>query len=258
MRYLILAALIAKAPAVFAQNPGQHVQVDVDVVSVNVVGDTTDVAYQVNNSVTSAEPLWTFNVDSPGGVMGVTASPAPAHWLTGTIFRGRPMAGWMFFDDFGPGSTTPTLRFEAVGLPGIVSYWAGGYFPLPDALEELVTDSTVLPDPFVNRMITGQTIGVEPWPANRSAQVLLARLRILTQSSCSASLTWITDATLCSQLIIDLDQAEVYRANGQVAQARETLLSYQAAVSSGGSAGTVKNPAYWLLKSNAEIVGAIL
>lgn len=259
MRYSsIVVALIAPAATLLAQNPGQNVRVDVTVSSVSVTADTTGISYQVANLVTSTEPLWVFNIDVPGGVLRVATSTGPVRWLSGTNFRSRPMAGWMFLDDITPGSTTPTLRFDAAGLPGIVSYWAGGYFPIPPAEDELVTDSTVLPDPFVTRMILGETIGVDPWPTIRTAQALLARLRALTQRSCSAPATWITDASQCGQLVTELDQAETYRANGQFTQARDVLGTYQALVSSGSTSGTIKNPAYWLLKSNAEIVRAIM
>lgn len=258
MRYSAIVALIVQASPVFAQNPGQRVQVEVGVASVIITADTTGISYQVANLLTSGEPLWLFNVDAPSGVLRVASSPAPATWLTDTDFGGRMMAGWMFFDNIPAGSTTPMLRFDAIGLPGIVTYWAGGYFPLPTASDELVTDSTVLPDPFVTQMIAGQTIGVEPWPINRSAQSLLARLRTLTLSSCAPSMSWIADASLCGQLVAELDQVEAYRGNGQFTQARSTLENYQALVSAGSSAGAVKSPAYWLLRSNAEIVRTIL
>ena len=259
MRYLIAAVLVfISSSPLLGQNPGQNVSVDIGVTSLTVTADSTRVSYAVTNLANSTEPLWAYYVDAAAGVLRMATAPAPARWLTDTNFGGRPMAGWMFLDDISPSSTTPTLQFDAVGLPGIVTYWAGGYFPLPEGDDALVTDSTVLPDKFATSTITGQTVGVEQWPTDRSAQALLARLRTLTQRSCAAPTHWITDSSLCSQLLADLDQAESNRANGQSAAARDTLVHYQGLVSSGSTAGTVKSPAYWLLKSNAEVVSAIL
>jgi hypothetical protein len=261
MRYSSIVAALMSTPvaALLAQNPGQNARVDVGVASVSTVGDTTGISYRVTNLATSTEPLWTYNVDAPTGVLHMTASTGSLRWRTGTNFGGQSMAGWMFLHDYvPPGAITPDLHFESIGLPGIRTYWAGGHFPLPPAENLEVTDSTVLPDPFVTQMINGQTIGVDPWPSDRSGQALLARLRTLTQNSCSTPPNWITDASLCNQLLTDLDQAESYRASGQSAQARDVLAGYQSRISTGNNSGTVKSPAFWLLKSNAEIVLTVL
>jgi hypothetical protein len=161
----------------------------------------------------------------------------------------------MFLHDYVAASTTtPVIHYEAVGVPGILAFWAGGYFPVPVGGDEAETDSTSAPDPFVTQMITGQTVGVEPWPTDRSAQALLARLKTLSQTSCAAPLSWITDSTLCTQLTADLDQAETYRAAGQTSDAASTLNDYKSHLSTGSSNGTVKSPAFWLLTANADIV----
>lgn len=250
-------ALPTAAP--LAQNLGQNARIDVGVASVSTTADTTGISYLLTNLPTSTEPLWVYYVDAPAGVLRMTASTGSLRWRTGTNFGDRARAGWMFLHDYlPPGSTTPEVHFESIGLPGILTYWAGGHFPLPEGGDALVNESTVLPDPFVTQMINGQTIGVEPWPADRSAQAMVLRLRTLTQSSCSAPTQWITDSSLCAQLLADLDQVETYRLSGQSSQARDVLVHYQGLVSTGNTAGTVKSAAYWLLKSNADIVGAIL
>jgi hypothetical protein len=61
-------------------------------------------------------------------------------------------------------------------------------------------------------MINGKTVGVEPWPPDRTAKALLARLRALSQTSCGSPLKWITSSALCTKLIGYLDQADTYRA----------------------------------------------
>jgi hypothetical protein len=106
-------------------------------------------------------------------------------------------------------------------------------------------------------MINGKTVGVERWPVDRTAKALIARLKTLTQTSCATPLTWITSSSLCTTLVGYLTQTETYRAAGNVTKAKSSMASYIKSLS-GKTAGTyatgVTNPAYWLLKTNADIV----
>lgn len=260
IKYITFLSLLG-VPAAFvnAQNAGQHVQIDVSVASITMTADTTGISYSVTNLTSSTEPLWVYHVDAPGGVLRIAAPTSGLQWRNRTSSAGQPMAGWSFKSTYlAPGATSPQLHFDAVGLPGIRTYWAGGYYPLPDLSDDLVTDSTVLADPFVTRMVNGKTVGIDPWPNDRSAQALLVRLRILAQNTCTTPTVWITDNGLCSQLVVDLDQAEGFRANGQFSQARDVIATFNSRLDSGSAAGTVKNPALWLLKANANIIAAIL
>ena len=114
------------------------------------------------------------------------------------------------------------------------------------------------PDPWVTEMITGKTVGVEPWSADRSAQALLARLRTLTQSTCSSALLWITDAGICSDLVGAVNQAESFRSSGQMMSTRTSLVHFQTLISKGRAAGRVNSSAYWLLKANSDIVYGLI
>jgi len=256
----LAAALLSLLPLPLrSQNPGQNVHVDIALVSSVTTADTTAISYTITNLATSTEPLWVFFVDAPTTVVRYTPSTGSVRWRARTYTNYRSRAGWMFLHDYVPASTTtPAIHYEAVGLPGILAFWAGGYFPVPVGADEAETDSTQAPDPFVAQMITGQTVGVEPWPTDRSAQALLARLKTLSQTSCAASLTWITDSTLCTQLTTDLDQAEAYRSAGQTNDAASTLNDYKSRLSTGSSNGTVRSSAFWLLTANADIVIARL
>ena len=98
------------------------------------------------------------------------AVPGVAEWVGGII---------------PPGSSTPELHFDAVGLPGIVTYWAGGIFVFPSRDEE--NNNSPEPDPLATEMINGQTVGVDSWPADRTAKALIARLRRLTQRTCGVN-----------------------------------------------------------------------
>jgi hypothetical protein len=259
MRQSVILALIPLPIATMgAQNPGQNAHIDVSIASISTTGDTTGISYLVTNLVSSTEPLWVFHVDAPSGVLRISESTGTLRWRNRTSSAGQPMAGWTFLRQFlAPGATTPELHFEAVGLPGIRTFWAGGYFPLPEVSDNPVTDSTVLADPFVAQMTNGSIVGVDPWPADRSAQSLLARLRTVTQATCAAPSYWISDATLCGQLVSDLDQAEGYRSSGHLIEAKDALDHYKGRISGGSSSGAVKNPAYWLLNVNADVIGAM-
>lgn len=241
-------------PLLTAQNPGQKVTVSADITSVITRGDTIGINVVVTNLGSSQESLVRYAIDAPGGVV-VIHTPDPAlDWVTFSDFRSRPMAFWGILNLLPPGSSTPPLYFESVGLPGILTYWAGGEYQLP-SLDD-VPDSTTFPDPLVTSMISGRTVGVEPFPPDRTPQGLLARLRVLTQTTCSAPLFWITNSTLCGQLVSDIDQAETYRSNGQNTLAKVALTHYQGLLVIGNTAGSVTSSGYWLLKSNAEIISA--
>lgn len=261
MRALIIGLSLQLLPALLAgQNPGQNVNLDIQAASVLVTGDTTSISLVVTNRPISVEPLWTFVVDAPANVLRLSPSTGTLRWRSDPSFRGEgPVASWIFLYEYlTPGSSTPLLQFESVGLPGILAYWAGGYFPAPSGSDDPEPDTTALPDPWVTEMITGKTIGVEPWPADRSAQVLLARLRTLTESTCSSALLWITDAGTCSELISDVNQAESFRSSGQMISARTTLAHFQTVLLEGKVAGSVNSSAYWLLEANSNIVYGLM
>ena len=248
----LAAVVCCIASSAYAQQPGQNIGVSLEVRSLSLRADTTAVSYVLTVLPGSAEALSRFSVDAPTGVLRLT--PQNASWVGLKHFQGRPVAHWITADSLPGGSVTPELRFEALGIPGILTYWVGGVFPFPsiDDMESLEPD-----DPMVTEMINGQTVGIESWPANRAPDAMLARLRNLTHRSCTAPLTWITSAGLCSQLTALVDEAESHRASGQFSAARESLDAFTTALS-GTSPDTfalgVSSAAYWLLKINAEVI----
>jgi hypothetical protein len=175
------------------------------------------------------------------------------------IHENVPAAFWSKLDLLAPSSTTSPISFESVGLPGIVNEWVQGHWPIPTCCDD--DPQGVGEDVFVTRTVQGKTVGVEPWPFDRSAQALLARLKSLAQTSCASPLLWITDGALCGQLVADLDAAEAYRASSAFAEARATIDQFSSRLN-GADPGTfatgVTSPAFWLLKANAEIVKGTL
>jgi hypothetical protein len=155
-----------------------------------------------------------------------------------------------------PSGTTPPLLYESVGLPGVVTEWAIGKWPFKTCCDDDPPSS--YENIFVTRSVLGKTVGVEPWPVDRSAQALLARLRALTQNSCSTPLLWISDTNLCTQLLADLDAAESFRASGSASQAQSTLDHYNGLLGTSGALSPgVTSSAFWLLSANVGIIRAM-
>jgi hypothetical protein len=233
--------------------PGQRINVDIQIKSVVVRGDTVAITYQVKNLADSKESLLSFLVDVPSGVKSI-ATPGPRkNWYASTDFRQRPMAVWdLLAQQLPPGGVTPDLSFEAIGLPAISTFWAGGKFKRSsdeDAAEAEIDD------PLSNEMIHGVTVGVEPMATDKTPRGLLQRLEDLTNSSCKAPTLWITDNALCRQLVDDIGRAKSLSSHGQVAEASEAMSHYQKLLDASVAPSTaVTSSGYWLLKSNAEIV----
>jgi len=253
MKILNLILLTICVHRLNAQTPGTRLVVDVEVKSLVVQGDTMAVTYLLYNRPTSRDSLYTFTVDAPARVKSIPTPQPQTKYDADSIYRGRSVADWAFLSFLPPGATSVALTFQSVGVPAIVSDWAGGNYPL---LEENAADSTYS-DPLKYRTVRGKTVGVEPWPADRTPRALIVRLRSLTRTSCAAPLKWITASSLCTKLIASLDQAETNRAAGNVSNAKSAVATYIKLLSgktAGAFAAGVTNPAYWLLKPNAEIV----
>lgn len=228
----------------------ERASVDVTINSLVLHGDTVGITYVLHNRSQSQDSLWTFTVAAPAGVTNIPRPQPKTKWRVSTTYRGQDVAHWASLGLLPPSTTSIPLSFESVGLPAIVAAWVVGNFPVPEGEGDDSTSQNPLRD---NRVI-GNTVGVEALPLNRTAQALLARIRSLTERSCASPLLWITDSTICGQLINDLDQAEAYRSSGQVALAKTSLLHYEALLTGGNTIGSVTNPGLWLLKPNSEII----
>ena len=257
MKFIFFTLPILCAVALQAQTPGTRITVDVTLQSVVVQGDTMALTYSLYNRPTSSDSLYTFTVDAPARIKSIPMPQPQTSYDADSIYHDQPVADWAFLDLLPPGRTSVALSYRSVGLPSIVNDWVGGHYPL---LPESPSD-TISGDPLKYRTVPGKTVGVSPWPTDRSAKALIARLRILTQTNCAAPLTWITSSTLCTKLVGYLNQAESNRAAGKRTQAKSAMNSYITSLS-GKTAGTfasgVTNPGYWLLKPNADIINRVL
>src|SRR5712671_4384561 len=240
-----------------AQIAGTRFTLDVTVNSVVMRGDTAQVTYILYNRPQSQDSVFMFVVDAPARVRYISRPQPSSLWLVDSLIHvSEPAAFWSMLSYLAPSASTPSLQFESVGLPGVVTNWAIGKWPIKTCCDDDPPGSGE--NVLVTRSVQSKTVGVEPWPGDRSSQAMLSRLRTLTQNSCSTPLNWITDSSLCTQLIADIDAAESFRASGSGSQVQTTIDHYNGLLgTSAAFAPGVTSPAFWLLSSNAGIIRAM-
>jgi hypothetical protein len=194
----------------------------------------------------SSKPLGDFIAEAPAGVARiVTPSPA-ADWMTASRFMDMAAAIWTPLGfNIPAGGHTADLTFEAVGLPGIVRFWATGGMGAPDTIvaETSPRASTRTP---ATRLTPAQelaqvgvelrTVGVVP-VANRTPAALATRLGGLIRQACD--LQWIRYNELCFAM----------RQNARADRARLQALLQQLSSSRGHA---VTEEAFQLLRPNIE------
>jgi hypothetical protein len=194
---LALAMLAATGALARAQQSAAiNLQLDVQPTASFMAGNMTRVAYVVANAPRSTDRLFEFAVRSPVPVWRLEV-PRPATRYLGVTREGAEnVASWGWLDGMPrPGEVSPVLAYEAIGLPGIVSYRALRYFGVrADAPggEELRFDRA-------GREYTiGKTVGVVPLPIDLRPVALASRLRRLTDEACA--LGWIDGVGVCRSL----------------------------------------------------------
>jgi hypothetical protein len=238
--------------------PGTNLVVDITVSLVTMTGDTTHVRYVLLNRATSQESLYTFTVSAPAPVISIVAPGTRTQWRASTVWGGRSVAHWAALDNLViPGANTPPLDFSARGLPGIDTAWYGGNFPLPSSNEgdPDTTKYVNVPnvDPLINNNVQTKTVGIDLIAAGTTDSALIVRLGSLRGQACT--LSWITDATLCSSLQAKLDKATKDLHLGKKASAKTDLQGFNSLLTANHGPGTsqkVGDSAYWLLKVNAD------
>jgi hypothetical protein len=182
--------------------------------SLEVHGDTVRIAYRVTNTPTSTSRLFQFTVDAPAPALRVEAPPRTARWhvVTATDY-GRSVANWGFLNALlGPGETSPFLAFSARGLPGIVEYW-GEPWVAPDTVDvgdDAPPSNSGEPagpgGPGNFATDSGVTVGVVPFPADRSRAALLTRLGGLLHDACARG--WVDNAGVCTSLRVKIEHGD--------------------------------------------------
>jgi hypothetical protein len=259
-RVTIFLALLASPNVAMAQaTPGTNLSVDIRVVEAVRRGDTIRVSYVLHNSSASREGLWEFTVAAPAPVSRLVVPEPREKWTNAVRYAGRSVASWAMLEDpyIAPGFSSPVLWFEAVGLPGLVTSWVGGWFPLPEHKPDTtdVAPPTANPEPIDvldAHSVRGITLGVEPFPVGVSPSVLLDRVQAFLPQLCG-DLAWITNQGICNSLHVKLRNAQrsVTSANQEAARGQLAAFLNELEAQRGKH---VTDSAYWLLKMNAEIV----
>jgi hypothetical protein len=258
MMRMVYSALLAflSIPAVL---PAQtYLSVDVQVSRVSMRADTARVEYRVRNAAESREDLWEFTVEAPSRVIRIEHPRPVENWDAATTYKTLSVASWASLETHVlPGATTPPLVFEAVGLPGPVTYWAMGWFPVPQYEPEYEPPPPMSPREAISKdAIEGRTVGIDSFPGDRSPRALLQRLQGLLDTTCG-ELSWIRSATLCSRLGTRLQQASESLARGETTRSRARLDDFLKELTSHYNASArrvLSDAAFWLLKVNVKYV----
>jgi len=222
--------------------------------------DTVTIEYVLANRSESLERLFRFAVDAPSGVVTMNVPGSGEDWRASTNYRGRSIVSWISLGNhhMQPGDSSPPLRLRSRGLPGIVTFWAGGRFP-PPPLGPADTLPVVAPDdPLLENSVPGRTVGVEPFPASLDPASLVVRLTALLAESCQ--LEWIA-AAACGSLDSQLTSIATALSAGNTDGARSGLNDLVQALADGfqpSAPGPVNDAAFWLLTVNAEFIRDLL
>jgi len=248
---MALGALVLLPGLALGQAPGTNIVIDVMVTEVAILGNRARVEYVLENSTESTEQLFQFSVDAPSPVLSILRPQPEQDWRTRTSYRTRSVARWTVLgEQMAPGDSSPALVFEAVGLPGIVTHRVRGYVPPPPLTD---TSAVATPsDPLLENSVPGKTVGVEPFPADLSPINLVRRLQAITDETCG-ELVWIGNPGVCNSLKNKLENAEGSLRQGRTNEAQEQLgaLLNELEAQRGKH---VNDSAYWLLRTNAEVV----
>ena len=181
-----------------AQSSAINLRVDVQPSAAFLAGNVTRVSYVVANDSRSTDRLFEFAVRSPVPIWRLELPTPQGQYHGATQENGEDIASWGWLDDMPrPGEVSPVLAYEAIGLPGIVSYRALRYFGVRNAR---VADE---PETFGfekagAEYTVGKTVGVVSLPIDLRPAGLAARLRRLVDQACE--LGWIERGSSCRSL----------------------------------------------------------
>jgi hypothetical protein len=196
---LFSAALFVAMDIAGAQSTVVNLRVDVQPSAAFLAGNMTRVSYVVANDSRSTDRLFEFAVRSPVPVWRLELPTPRAQYHGATHEGGADIASWGWLDDMPrPGEASPVLAYEAIGLPGIVSYRALRYFGVRDARLASDEPETLGFDKAGAEYTVGKTVGVVSLPIDLRPASLAVRLRRLVDQACE--LGWIERGTSCRSL----------------------------------------------------------
>ena len=261
MRKLLTILSLVIPAALGAQGAPSGFAVTTRVDSIEVRGETIRLGLSVENARTSPVELWGIIVDAPSPVTrqeapALTPGIPDADWFRQTIRAGQSVSEWLVIADvaFAPGTRTPTLWYEASGLPGLVTYRAVAYLPPPQTQNP---DEEAPIDPVTRKSILGTTVGIVPAPSGSDAAPAALATRLLDLQGRSCALGWITQQGVCHSLEVKLQHAGAALAAGTLEEARGDLQAFINELDA-QNGKFVTTTAYALLRPNAQYLLARL
>ena len=224
--------------SVGAQQPAPRLGLELDVrpAAIFGAGNVTRVSYVVANTPWSKDRLFEFAVRSPVPVWRLEVPGPGTQYLGATKEGGIDVASWGWLDDMpAPGESSPVLAYEAIGLPGIVSYRALRYFGVRGSGE---AQDLRFDQPGADYTV-GKTVGVVSLPIDLRPTSLSRRLRGLVNEACE--LHWIEGEAVCRRLRMNT-----------VPSARALRAFHRELVAQRGKA--VSEAAFALLSPNVEFL----
>ena len=230
------------------------IKVTVRVSSVRLAGDTVVISYIVENRArpASGEDFWGLFVDTPIPAISVD-TPSTKSWETATTYRDRPTADWTLLSEdlIHPGQSSPALTYRAIGVTGLVRYWA-----IPDLWHHMpVADDDSKGDDDAGFKVfgdSGMTIGVVPIPATATPSALATRLTRLFNYSCGTN-QLITNSGICNSLRVKLNAASSSIADGNATAAHGQIDAFLDELDA-QRGKFVSEAAYALLRPNAAFL----
>jgi hypothetical protein len=244
-----LVAFGAAPLALSAQTPGTRLRAAVEVVGLEVYGDTMAVRYRVRTDVATPERFRALTLPLAEGAIYVRADTVSGAWRSTNHLGDRPVARWAHLGN-SQSEVSPPLSLTAFGVPELADAWIEGHHePFEEGTAE--ADSA-------NADTTGyqygarkiRIIGVGPRPSTLSVNERFTRLGAALGERCR--LGFVTKAGLCNSLTAKLSAAEsaVARGNGNAASGQ--LGTFKAEISAQRGKG-VDETTFWLLSALADV-----
>jgi hypothetical protein len=209
MRVLVTFLLCGAAFAQASPQRKPTFSISVEPTAIAIRGDSVRIVLDVRNRPTSERDLFVFTVDAPSPAVTVEQLGPPHFWDVDMAKEyGISVATWGFIEpQITPGHASPPIAFSAVGLPGIVRYWAEPWVA-PDTVDDGdVHVAAASPGPWNAAADSGVTLGIVPFPANRSRDALLERMKGLMEDACDRH--WIDNGGVCTSLRVKLEHDDV-------------------------------------------------
>jgi hypothetical protein len=232
-----------------AQTPGTRLQGSIEVVGVDMHGDTVSIRYRVRAEATTPETFFSLTLPLPQFAITVRADTASRLWHSSNRIGRRPVATWDYVGE-APMLVSPPLSSTAIGVPELADAWIEGY-------QEPFVEGTPQADSAIADTTGYQygarklrLVGVGPRASTLTLDQRLTRLGAALSERCRFG--FVTGPGLCASLTAKLTatQNSIARRNSNAAIGQ--LGAFKAEVSAQRGKG-VDETTYWLLTALADV-----